>query len=59
MEDLVKLRDAAARLGVSTRTVRRLITNRRVLPFYKIGAAIRIAVADLEKFLADAKREAP
>lgn len=57
MEVLSNLRDAAAYLGVSTRSVRRLI-DRRVLPFYKIGAAIRIDVEDMKKFLVSVRKEA-
>jgi excisionase family DNA binding protein len=42
--------EAAAYLNTSERFVRRLIAERRIA-FHKVGAHVRIAVADLDAFL--------
>ncbi len=42
--------EAAAYLNTSQRFVRRLIGERRIA-FHKVGAHVRIAVADLDAFL--------
>ena len=47
---LLTLKDAGAYLGVSKRTVRRLLDQRN-LPFFKVGRLVRIAKTDLETYL--------
>lgn len=42
--------ESAAYLNTSVRFVRRLIAERRIA-FHKIGAHVRLAVADLEAFV--------
>ena len=43
---------AAARLGTSTRFIRRLIAERRIR-FFKVGRHVRILSTDLDAFLAN------
>lgn len=54
---LLPVREAANLLGVSTRTIRRRIDDGS-LPSFRLGdgpsAAVRIAPADLARYLADA-----
>ena len=50
-EPLLTVRDAAARLGVCTRTVYELCEHGK-LPHVRIGNAIRIAPAELDAFVA-------
>lgn len=52
MSQWVGTHDAAERLGVSLRSLYRLIDH-GVLPAYKIGRAIRLRSADLTSFLAN------
>jgi excisionase family DNA binding protein len=47
---LLSIRDVADILGVSPRTVQRLISSRK-LPAYRIGGLRRIAPNDVKKFL--------
>lgn len=54
---MLDLRDSAAFLGVSPRTARRLIDQRR-LPFHRIGRCIRISSQDLDLFLERNRTEA-
>lgn len=49
---LVAVDDAAARLGVSVRFVRRLVAERRI-PFVKVGKFVRFDPADLEEWIDD------
>jgi excisionase family DNA binding protein len=50
---LVSLAECARLLGVSERTVRRLITARRV-PAYKVGGQWRVDVAEVKECLRSA-----
>lgn len=43
---LMAIEDAAAQVGMSTRYVRRLISERRIA-FYRLGRAVRIDPTDL------------
>lgn len=43
---LLTIEQAAARIGMSTRYVRRLVSERRI-PSYRLGRAVRIDPADL------------
>jgi excisionase family DNA binding protein len=47
---LLSVRDAADRLGVSTKTIRRWIASGE-LPHYRLGRSIRIAESDLIGFI--------
>lgn len=47
---LLDIEQAAARLGVTTRFIRRLVEQRRV-PFYKVGKFVRFDAADLDEFV--------
>jgi excisionase family DNA binding protein len=49
--------EAARRLGITTRTLRRFIESGR-LPAYRIGRVIRLKLSDLDAFL-DASRILP
>lgn len=51
LTELLRIEDVAARLKVSTRTVRRLIANRR-LQAVRDGGIVRIPVASLLDYLA-------
>ena len=53
----VALPEAAAFLGVSERWLRRAVHERR-LPYLKVGHYVRFLLADLEKFLTEARVEA-
>jgi excisionase family DNA binding protein len=48
--DLLSVAQVSQRLGVSTRTVRRLIA-RSELPVHRIGAQLRVSELDLDVFL--------
>lgn len=52
MAELLPPDAAAARLGTSTRFIRRLIAERRIR-FFKVGRHVRILSTDLEAFLAE------
>jgi excisionase family DNA binding protein len=47
---LLSVRDAADRLGVSTKKIRRWIASGE-LPHYRLGRSIRIAESDLIGFI--------
>jgi excisionase family DNA binding protein len=47
---LLRVREVAARLGVSERTIRRLIATDR-LPIVKVGRQVRIDQSELELLL--------
>ncbi len=49
MANFLNVPQAADRLGVSIRMIRKLIAARQ-LPARKIGRCVRIAVAELERF---------
>jgi excisionase family DNA binding protein len=55
VNDLLSVREIAARLGVSTATVYRLC-DRGELPHVRISNAIRFAPADLAEFIARTRR---
>ena len=57
MERLLSVEEAAARLGTSTRFVRRLIFERRIA-FVKVGRHVRIAPEDLDAFVAAGRIDA-
>ncbi|MEZ5265161.1 MAG: helix-turn-helix domain-containing protein [Acidimicrobiia bacterium] len=46
---LIDIAQAAERLGVSVRFMRRLVDERRI-PFHKIGKYVRFDPADLDRF---------
>ena len=48
--NLLNLRESAAFLGVSSRTVRRLIDQDQ-LTYHFVGKSIRIRISDLEEYL--------
>ncbi len=47
---LIDIVQAAERLGVSVRFMRRLVDERRI-PFHKIGKYVRFDPADLDRFV--------
>lgn len=55
---LMAVQDVAERLGVGDRYVRRLIAEHR-LPYFKVGAKVRVAREDLDAYLAACRREVP
>jgi excisionase family DNA binding protein len=54
---LLSITDAAVRLGVTERYVRRLVYERRV-PFYKVGRLVRFRETELDQWL-EASRVEP
>jgi excisionase family DNA binding protein len=56
-DDLLDLRTVAAMLHMSRHTIRRWAEKRR-LPSFKLGRAVRIRRRDLEDFLARQRRAA-
>ena len=54
MNNLFNLKQAGAYLGISARSVRRLI-DRKLLNYYKIGGLIKISKNNLEEFLKNSK----
>jgi excisionase family DNA binding protein len=48
--------DAAARLGTTTRFVRRLVAERRIA-YTKVGRYVRFTNADIESFIAAGRVE--
>ena len=57
MTSLLNLRSAGAYLGISARSVRRLI-DRGLLSYNRIGGLIKISEADLQIFLKSSRVEA-
>jgi excisionase family DNA binding protein len=55
--DLLTIEQAAERIGMSARYVRRLVAERRIV-FYRMGRSVRIKPADLAAFI-DAGRVDP
>jgi excisionase family DNA binding protein len=51
VDELLTVEQAAARLGTSTRFVRRLIEERRIA-FHKIGRHVRLSAKDVAEFVA-------
>jgi excisionase family DNA binding protein len=58
VNDLLSVREIAARLGVSTATVYRLC-ERAELSHVRVSNAIRVAPADLIEFIARKRRPCP
>jgi excisionase family DNA binding protein len=56
MERLLTVNEAAERLGTSARFIRRLIAERRIA-YTKLGRHVRIAVRDLDAFVASGRVE--
>ena len=54
---LIDMDQAAERLGVTTRFMRRLVDERRI-PFHKIGKYVRFDPADLDRFVMEGRVEA-
>ncbi|MBD3400732.1 MAG: helix-turn-helix domain-containing protein [Candidatus Coatesbacteria bacterium] len=50
-DDLLTTRTVANLLNVSVRTVQRLISERRVIPGWKIGGTLKVRYADVLKYL--------
>lgn len=49
--ELLTIEQAAGRINMSTRYVRRLVAERR-LPTYRLGRAVRISGVDLDAYVA-------
>jgi excisionase family DNA binding protein len=47
MDEVLTVEQAAARINMSVRYVRRLIAERRI-PFHKIGRCVRLKASDLD-----------
>jgi excisionase family DNA binding protein len=56
MDPLLTVDEAADRLGTSVRFVRRLVAERRIA-YTKLGRHVRIAVDDLDTFVASGRVE--
>jgi len=56
MERLLTVDEAAERLGMSARFIRRLIAERRIA-YTKLGRYVRIAARDLDAFVASGRVE--
>jgi excisionase family DNA binding protein len=54
--ELLTIEEAAARLKMSARYVRRLVAERRIA-FHKLGRAVRFEPADLAAFIRDGRVE--
>ncbi len=54
---MIDVAQAAARLGVSVRYVRRLVSEQR-LPYIKVGKFVRFDVVELERWIDDRRVEA-
>ena len=46
MEEVLTIEQAAARINMSERYIRRLVAERRI-PFHKLGRSVRIKAVDL------------
>jgi excisionase family DNA binding protein len=57
MDSYLTVEQAADRLGMSARFVRRLVAQRRI-PFHKVGRCVRIALSDLDAFAVSTRVEA-
>ena len=57
-DNLLSVRQVAARLGVSTATVYALC-EKGALAHVRVSNAIRVAPADLDQFIADGRRVGP
>mgnify|MGYP003471656829 CR=1 FL=1 len=54
--ELLTVDDAAQRIGMSVRYIRRLIAERRI-PFYRLGRAVRVDPVDLATHVRDGRVE--
>ncbi|PPK98028.1 excisionase family DNA binding protein [Kineococcus xinjiangensis] len=54
--ELLTIEEAAARIGMSPRYIRRLIAERRIV-FYRLGRAVRLDPADLAAHVAAGRVE--
>jgi excisionase family DNA binding protein len=54
--EMLTTEQAALRMNMSARHVRRLVTERRI-PFHKIGRSVRLASADVAQYLASTRIE--
>ncbi len=57
-EEMLTVRETASLLTISVASTYQLIRSGR-LPHYRIGGAIRVAVLDITKFLADCRHAQP
>ena len=57
MDEMLTIDEAAQRMKMSTRYVRRLVA-RREIPFHKLGRSVRIAESDVLAFVAAGRVEA-
>lgn len=57
MSRALTAREVADRLGVTERTVRNLVYQRRI-PFIQIGRAVRFKPEDVDRFIAENTTEA-
>ncbi len=48
---LLDINETASRLGVSIKTIRRWIYERRHLPVVKVGSKVKFKEKDIEKFI--------
>jgi excisionase family DNA binding protein len=55
--ELLSVEQAADRLNVTVRFIRRLVAERRIA-VYRIGRHVRLRADDIEAFIAAARREA-
>ncbi|SHN44088.1 helix-turn-helix domain-containing protein [Cryptosporangium aurantiacum] len=55
-DNLLTIDEAAARINMSPRYVRRLVAERRI-PFHKLGRSVRIAESDLVQLVAAGRVE--
>jgi excisionase family DNA binding protein len=55
-EELLTVAEAATRISMSARYVRRLIAERRIV-FYRLGRSVRIDPADLTTFITSSRVE--
>lgn len=56
LSPMIDVGQAAARLGVSVRYVRRLVAEQR-LPYVKVGKFVRFDIVDLESWIDDRRVE--
>jgi excisionase family DNA binding protein len=50
MEEVLTVEQAAERINMSVRYVRRLVAERRI-PFHKLGRSVRIMASDLDAYV--------
>lgn len=56
LSPMIDVGEAAARLGVSVRYVRRLVSEQR-LPYVKVGKFVRFDIVELESWIDDRRVE--